>query len=394
MVEVRFRERAMELFAELQRHRRWLHQHPEPSFREQQTAAYIRQVLQALAVPYRTAVETGTIGWIGHGEPCVALRADIDALPVEERTGLPFASQHAGFMHACGHDMHAAMLLGAAALLKECEPELEGTVLVVFQPGEEQLPGGASLLLAEGALQEPAPIMMFAQHVYPELPVGQVAITAGPVFAATDELYWTLQASGGHAAQPNRTGDPIVAAAELILHVQTLISRRREPLTPAVLSVTAIHGGTAPNVIPSEVRLQGTLRCFDLGWRQQALESLRRSTLAIAAVHGVEATLEVRSGYPPLLNDKQATDLVEQVAAALLGEANVLPLQPMMWAEDFAYYSQRFPSAFWLLGVRPPDREAMAGLHHPSFAPSEEALPIGAALMAAAAWRAVKMAQV
>ncbi|MEN3026415.1 MAG: M20 family metallopeptidase [Chlorobiota bacterium] len=386
-----FRQRAEALSGELQRHRRWLHQHPELSFQEHQTAAYIRQQLQLLGIPFRTAAETGTIGLLGSGKPCVALRADIDALPIEEATGIPFASQRPGVMHACGHDMHTAMLLGAAALLKECEAELPGSVLLIFQPGEEQLPGGASLLLVEGALEDPAPAAVFGQHVYPELAVGQLAIAAGPIFAATDELYWTLKSSGGHAAQPHRTGDPIVAAAELILHLQTLISRCRDPFLPAVLSITAIHGGTATNIIPTEVRLQGTLRSFDEAWRQQTLQQLQQATSAITALHAVQATLEVRRGYPVLVNHEWATELVRQAATTILGPSAVTPFQPVMWAEDFAYYSQRFPSAFWLLGVRPPELEAMPGLHHPSFAPSEEALPIGAALLAAVAWNALEM---
>ncbi len=384
-----FWHRAHELAGELIQHRRWLHRYPELSFHEERTAAYIRQVLRHLGIPYRVAATTGTVGILGAGEPCVALRADIDALPMSEQTGLPFASEHAGIMHACGHDMHTAMLLGAAMLLKEREAELPGTVFLVFQPGEEQLPGGASLLLAEGALDQPAPAAVFGQHVYPELEVGKVALAAGTIFAATDELSWHLRASGGHAAQPHRTGDPIVAAAELILHLQTLISRRRDPVRPAVLSVTAIHGGTATNVIPPEVQLRGTLRSFDPTWRQQALEHLQQATVSIAALHGVEAVLEVVPGYPPLVNDEHATEIVRTVAAELVGRDNVVPFQPVLWAEDFAYYSQRFPAAFWLLGVRPRNQAAMPGLHHPSFAPSEEALPIGAALLAAVAWRAL-----
>jgi len=385
-----FWHRAQARYAELVEYRRWLHRHPELSFREWQTAAYIRAVLERLAIPARAVAGTGTVAVLGQGEPCVALRADIDALPVQEQTGLPFASEHDGVMHACGHDMHTAMLLGAAALLKEREAALPGSVLLLFQPGEEQLPGGAQQMLREGALENPTPVYVFGQHVFPELEVGSVALAAGPVFAATDELSWTLRAAGGHAAQPHRTGDPVVAAAELILHAQTLVSRRRDPMQPAVLSVTAIQGGTATNVIPSEVRLCGTLRSFDEQWRHGALQALQEATRALAALHGVEAQLEIRPGYPVLLNDGQAVELVREVAVALLGAEHVVPLRPVMWAEDFAYYSQRFRAAFWLLGVRPPGQGAMPGLHHPSFAPNEDALPIGAALLAAVAWHALE----
>jgi amidohydrolase len=390
-VEERFRQRAQELFGELCRHRRWLHQHPELSFQEWQTAEYIRTVLRELGIAYREVAQTGTVGVVGKGEPCVALRADIDALPITEQTGLPFASCREGVMHACGHDMHTAMLLGAAAMLQEHAEQLPGSVLLIFQPGEEQLPGGASLLLAEGVFEELPPRMVFGQHVYPELAVGSLAIAAGPIFAATDELSWHLRSEGGHAAQPHCTGDPVVAAAELIVHLQSIISRRRDPLLPAVLSVTSVHGGSAPNVIPTELRLCGTLRTFDAAWRRDALALIRSATEAIAALHGVEAQLEVRPGYPPLVNEERATEVVRDVAARMLGRDHVLPFRPVMWAEDFAYYSQRFPAAFWLLGVRPPGQASMPGLHHPSFAPSEEALPLGAALLAAVAWRALEL---
>ncbi len=384
-------QRALELSALLEQHRRWLHRHPELSFREYQTSAYIRQCLSQLAIPHRTVAGTGVVGTLGHGEPCVVLRADIDALPITEQTGLPFASEHPGCMHACGHDMHTAMLLGATLLLHEHAAALPGTVLLLFQPGEEQLPGGASLVLASDVLEHPRPSAVFGQHVFPNLPVGAIALAAGPIFAATDELSWHFRAAGGHAAQPHLTGDPIVAAASFICHAQTLISRNRDPLMPAVLSITAIQGGSAPNVIPSEVQLQGTLRSFDQPWRQQALQWLEQATAHVAAAHGVQATLEIRSGYPPLVNDARATELVRQVATAMVGADRVVPFQPVLWAEDFAYYSQRFPAAFWLLGVCPPEQQTMPGLHHPSFCPDERALPIGAALLAAVAWRALEI---
>jgi len=379
--------------ASLVAHRRLLHQHPELSFQEYRTAEYIRSVLRELEIPFRTVLETGTIATIGEMPPCVALRCDIDALPIQEQTGLPFASVHEGIMHACGHDMHTAMLLGAAALLKAHQEWLPGTVLLIFQPGEEQLPGGAVQILQQNALAPMLPQMVFGQHVYPEAPVGTVALADGTIFASTDELYWHLRAAGGHAAQPHRSGDPIVAAAELVMHLQTLVSRRRDPLQPAVLSVTAIHGGEATNIIPARVELKGTLRSFAQEWRQWALEQIQQATRAIAQLHGVEAELEVRSGYPPLVNHAQPTALVRSVAQSLLGEHSVLPFAPVMWAEDFAYYSQRFPAAFWMLGVRPPELPTMPGLHHPSFAPSEDALPIGAALLAAVAWTALEWLQ-
>ena len=229
--------------SEIIHHRRHLHTYPELSFKEYQTCAFICSVLDNMQIPYQIVAETGIVALIGNGDRCIALRADIDALPMEEETGLDFKSVHPGIMHACGHDAHTAMLLGAAKVLKARETSLQGTVKLIFQPGEEKVPGGASLMVAAGVLENPKPEVIFGQHVYPDAPAGTFLICSGPTMASADELYWTIKGKGAHAAQPHQGIDPIVIAAELILHLQTLITKSRNPLLPGVLGITAIHGG-------------------------------------------------------------------------------------------------------------------------------------------------------
>lgn len=365
------------------RHRRHLHQYPELSFREERTRDYIRRCLDELGIESEVVAGTGVVATIGSGERCVALRADIDALPITEQTGVEFASQHEGIMHACGHDCHTAMLLGAAQILRH--EKLNGRVLLIFQPGEEKSPGGASLIIREGVLERFHPEAIFGQHLYPEAPTGTVELAAGPVMASADELYWTLRGKSSHAAQPHKGANPIRAAAELILHLDTLVLSRRNPLHPGLLTVTAIHGGTATNIIPDCVTLQGTLRSFDSEWRHQMWNYLVAHSRVLCSLHGVECQLEIVKGYPPLVNDTRTTEHVRTVAAELLGAENVQHFEPKLWAEDFAFYAEKLPAAFWMLGCRPPSMATVPGLHSPCFLPDEAALPIGTALLAAVA---------
>jgi hippurate hydrolase len=365
--------------------RRHIHEHPELSFQEFETSAYIREQLEQLGIPYRVVATTGIVATIGSGEKCVALRADIDALPITEETGLPFASARGGVMHACGHDMHTTMLLGAAHLLKAHEPHLGGTVLLLFQPGEEKTPGGASIMIREGALANPVPQMMFGQHVDPDATVGQISFVSGPMMASADELSWTIRGHGAHAAQPHKGRDPLFAAAGLVHHLQGVFNRRRDPLKPSVLTVTSIHGGSAFNVIPETVQMMGTLRSFDQAWREEAWELLEQQTREYCALHGCEGMLEIGKGYPSLVNDADAIAFARAVAEQQFGAANVLDFERKMWAEDFAYYAQQVPSCFWMLGARPKGLDSMPGLHHPQFTPDEQTLVIGARMMAAVA---------
>ncbi len=366
-------------------HRRHLHAHPELSFQEVKTSAYVAQVLTSLDIPYRRVAGTGIVAHIGQGDRCVALRADIDALPITEETGLSFASTVPGVMHACGHDSHTAMLLGAAQILKSREHELPGVVKLLFQPGEEKSPGGASLMIADGALMDPVPEVIFGQHVNPDAHVGVAEFVAGPMMASADELYWTLRGFGAHAAQPHKGKDPIVAAAELISHLQTLVTRQRNPLDAGVISITSIHGGSATNIIPDVVELKGTLRSFSETWRRETIARIEEHSKALCALHGVESEFTVVIGYPPLVNDARATEFARMCARQVSGVTEVSEFEPKMWAEDFSFYGQTIPSAFWMLGVRPFGHDSMPGLHNARFTPDESAFVVGARMLATVA---------
>ncbi len=375
------RQRSAELVAT----RRHIHKHPELSFQEFETAAFVRSKLEEFDIPYAVCSPTGTIATIGFGTRCVGLRADIDALPISEATGLDCASVHDGKMHACGHDAHTAMLLGAAKILKEREASLPGIVKLFFQPGEEKSPGGAKVMIEHGALEAPTPEVMFAQHCDPEGVVGEIALVDGPVMAANDELFWTVSGVSSHAAQPHKGSDTIPASAALIQAVQTLVSREKDPFAPGVISITTINGGTATNVVPDMVKLSGTMRSMSEEWRAYIHKRLQEVTAGIASTYGVSIELEFVHGYPVLSNDRQVTDFTREIATTIVGERAVKAFEPKMWAEDFAFFAQQVPSCYWMLGVRPPSQSQMFGLHHPEFSPSEDALPIGTAMLVASA---------
>lgn len=383
-------DRAEELFPVMQKTRRHLHQHPELSFVEFETSKFIQARLTELGIPFRVIANTGVVAHVGSGTSCVALRADIDALPILEETGLEFASKNPGVMHACGHDTHTTMLLAAAQMLKERESELGGVVKLIFQPGEEQTPGGASIMIAEGALEDPIPSMIFGQHIDPGAPYGTISFVSGAMLASADELYWTIRGFGAHAAQPHLGKDPVYAAAGLVHHLQTLVTKNRNPLNPGVMTITAIHGGTANNIIPDVVEMKGTLRSFNQEWREQAWEFLERQTRDYCALHGCEGEIRIAKGYPPLFNNDEATRFARNIATSTFGLEHVADFEPKMWAEDFSYYGQQLPACFWMLGGRPTSMESMPGLHNPRFAPEERAMIVGAALLAEVAIAGLK----
>jgi len=380
-------EQSRALFPAMIEMRRHIHRHPELSFQEFETCSYICEQLKALQIPYSVVATTGVVAHIGSGDKCVALRADIDALPIEEETGLEYASKHPGVMHACGHDTHTTMLLAAAQLLKARESELKGTVKLLFQPGEEKTPGGASMMIAEGALANPTPSVIFGQHINPDAPCGELSFVAGPMMASADELYWTIKGSGAHAAQPHKGRDPILCATGLVQHLQSLVTKRRNPLDPGVLTITSIHGGSATNIIPDVVEMKGTLRAFSEQWRFEAWEYLEEQTREYCRLHGCEGVITILKGYPPLVNDADAVAFARDIATSVVGDENVSTFEPKMWAEDFAFYSQHMRSCFWMLGGRPPAVTSMPGLHNPRFAPDEEAMITGAAMLASVALR-------
>jgi amidohydrolase len=335
--------------------REHIHSHPELSFQEKETAAFISSKLTAWGIPHQTGLAgTGIVALIegkNPGSRILALRADMDALPINEENAVPYRSQNEGVMHACGHDVHSACLLGAARILQEHREELEGTIKLIFQPGEEKHPGGASLLIAEGVLENPRPEAIIALHVYPHLPYGKVGFRAGQYMASADEIYITVKGRGGHAALPHQTIDPVVMSAQVILALQQVISRHCNPLQPSVLSFGKIQGGMAGNVIPNEVRLEGTLRCMDETWRARAHELIRHQTIGICRAMGGDADVEIPMGYPSLFNDPAVTERVKGLAQQALGKDHVVELDLRMAAEDFSFYTHQVPGCFFRIGT-------------------------------------------
>lgn len=374
-------EHATSIYEWMVETRRHIHRNPELSFQEHETCAFICRELTSMGIEHKVVATTGVVAHIGTGDRCVALRADIDALPILEETNLDYASTNQGVMHACGHDTHTTMLLAAARILKQRESELQGIVKLIFQPGEEKTPGGASIMIAEGALSDPTPEIIFGQHIYPDAPCGQVQFVAGPTLASCDELFWTIRGYGAHAAQPHKGKDPILAAAGLVQHLQALVTKHRNPLIAGLLNVTSIHGGTATNIIPDVVEMKGTLRSFDNAWREFAWQYLEEQTAAYCALHGCQGEITIVKGYPPLINDHNAVAFARTVAESVVGTEMVTDFEPKMWAEDFAYYSQIMPACFWMLGGRPNDLDSMPGLHNAKFAPDEQAMITGTSLL-------------
>lgn len=374
-------ERIRAIYPEMVETRRHLHRNPELSFVEFETSAFIQQRLTDLGISHRVVATTGIVAHIGAGDRCVALRADIDALPIIEETGLPYASHNNGVMHACGHDTHTAMLLAAAHVLKDQESALGGVIKLLFQPGEEKTPGGASLMIEQGALLDPKPEIIFGQHINPDAPLGEVSFCAGPMMASADELHWTIKGFGAHAAQPHKGKDPIMAATGLVHHLQTLVTKNRNPLTPGLITVTSIHGGSATNIIPDVVEMKGTLRSFDPLWREYAWAFLEEQTKSYCALHGCEGVINIHKGYPPLVNDANAVEFARNVASSIFDASLISDFEPKMWAEDFSFYTEHMPACFWMLGGRPASLATMPGLHNAKFAPEEEAMVAGATLL-------------
>ncbi|HAB14048.1 MAG TPA: amidohydrolase [Planctomycetaceae bacterium] len=362
--------------------RRRLHRHPELMYEEVETSRLVRETLDGLGIEYRSPIaKTGVLGWLGDGDgPCVALRADMDALPIHEETDVEFRSEVDGKMHACGHDCHTAMLLGAARLLKERESEIHGTVKLLFQPAEEGGAGG-KLMSEEGVLDDPAVERIFGLHVWPELETGQAGSRPGTFLAASSSLTMTVAGKGGHAAMPHLAVDPVHAAAQIITSLQGIVSREADPLNSGVVSITAVHGGEASNVIPPEVQLRGTVRALtmdNLVWIQQRVIDI---AAGVAAAHRCEATtLFPGNDYPPTVNDPATWDFARNVAGRMLGDERIEELAPVMGGEDFAYYTERVPGCFVALGIADEQKGTGISVHHPEFKVDEDALPLGTAL--------------
>ncbi len=369
--------------------RHQIHSNPELSYQEFQTSEFVRNKLKSFGISSTQIAATGVVAIIEGKNPAsriIALRADMDALPIEEENEVSYKSKNKGVMHACGHDVHTTCLLGAAKILFETRKEWEGTVKLIFQPGEEKNPGGASLMIKEGVLENPAPQKIFALHVHPQLPVGKFSFRGGMVMASADEIYITIKGKGGHAAAPQFTADTILAASQLIVSLQQIVSRNNNPFNPTVLSITSVHGGNTTNVIPSEVKLMGTLRAMNEEWRFKAHELIKNQSKQIVEAMGATCEVHIDVGYPFVYNNPELNAIAMEKAKELAGEANVEETEMRMGAEDFAYYSHKIPGCFFRLGAGNVEKGITSNVHTPTFNIDEAAIEKGMAMMA---WLAV-----
>jgi len=384
-IQQQIKNLAKKYAAEIISIRHQLHANPELSYQEFETSKFIQQQLTALNIPFEIKATTGVIGLLKGKNPekrVVALRADMDALPITEENDIPYKSTHPGVMHACGHDVHTSCLLGAAKILSELKNEWEGTVKLIFQPGEEKNPGGASILIKEGVLENPAPKNIFGMHVHTTLEKGKLSFRSGMVMASADEIYITIKGKGGHAASPHLTADTILIASNLIVSLQQLISRNNSPFNPSVLSITSIHGGNTTNVIPSEVKLMGTFRAMNEEWRYKAHELIKTMATQMVESMGAEIDLKIDIGYPSVLNNESLTVAARATAETFVGKENVEETELRMGAEDFAFYSHKIPGCFFRLGTANIAKGITAGVHTPKFNIDEDAIEIGMGMMA------------
>jgi amidohydrolase len=369
-------------FIEVRHH---LHAHPELSYQEFETSKLVQQQLRSFGIDYEIKAQTGVVGLIkgkNADRRIIALRADMDALPITEENNIPYKSKTDGVMHACGHDVHTSCLLGAAKILNELRNDWEGTVKLIFQPGEEKNPGGASLLIKEGVLENPKPSAIFGLHVHPGLNTGKMSFRGGKVMASADELYMTIKGKGGHAASPHLCVDPILIASHLIIALQQVISRNNNPHNPSVLSITAINGGTTTNVIPDEVKLKGTFRAMNEEWRFKAHDLIRKMATDLVSSMGGKIDLLIDVGYPSVYNNEALNELAMEKASEFIGKNNVEETEKRMGAEDFGYYSQQIPGCFFRLGVMNKEKGITSGVHTPTFNIDESAIETGIGIMA------------
>ena len=369
--------------------RRHIHAHPELSFEEYKTSAFIAEKLKSWGIPFKDGyVKTGIVALIhgtkasGDTSRCVALRGDMDALPIEEKNEAAYKSKNKGIMHACGHDVHTSSLLGAAKILNELRGEFSGTVKLIFQPGEEKAPGGASLMIKEGVLENPAPASIFAQHVFPSLDTGKVGFCGGQYMASTDEIYLTVKGKAGHAAMKGTYINPLLIASEVLLALE----KKFVPVNNSVLAFGKIHAEGATNVIPGEVSIEGTLRTMDESWRKEAQTIIKELCSSVAKTAGGDCEVNILAGYPSLYNDEPLTEHARKAAVEYLGKENVVMLEPRMTGEDFAFFAQKIPGCFYRLGTGNVSKGITSGIHTPTFDIDETALKTGMGLLA---WIAV-----
>ncbi len=365
--------------------RRYLHQHPELSYQEEKTANYLSKLLTSWGVDHQTGIAGhGIVGLIEGKNPdkkTIALRADMDALPITEANQIPYKSMNTGVMHACGHDVHMTCLLGTIKILQGIKDQFEGSIKFIFQPAEENLPGGAQQMIREGVLKNPDVQMILGQHVLPELDCGKIGIRPGIFMASSDEINLIITGKGGHGAMPQRFNDTVLAMAQMIVSLQQIVSRKAPPQIPTVLSFGKVVAEGAHNVIPSEVKIHGTFRTFDEAWRKEAHGLIKQTAMHTAEAFSVACEVVIDSGYPVLINNPEETEFVRQQAIAYLGIDQVTDLDIRTTVEDFAYYLQKVPGCFYRLGTRNEDKKLTSNLHTNTFDIDEKALETGTGLM-------------
>ena len=372
--------------------RRTIHRHPELMYEEFETSKLVQKTLSDLDITFEKDIAiTGVVGIVGNGNgPCIALRADMDALPIHEETDIDFKSKIDGKMHACGHDCHTAMLLGAARLLKENEEEINGTIKLIFQPAEEGGAGG-KMMRDQGVLQNPKVEQIYALHVAGTMPMGTLASREGTLLAGTSTVKIIVKGNGGHAAAPHHTIDPVVTGSKIIVELQTIISRELSPLESGVISITMTKAGNACNVIPSTMELEGTIRSLTLEGILKLQTRVKEVAESIAIANRCKAEVTFPGNdYPPTINDAECWNLGKSAAIEILGDAQVAEMGPIMGGEDFAYYTQEIPGCFSFLGVGNTEIDAVYDVHHPMFKVDEEALPLGVAIHVNSALKALK----
>jgi amidohydrolase len=374
-----------DIFDQVNGYRQHIHANPELSFKEFETSAFIKKHLEEWGIPYTEMANTGVVGLIEGGIPSdkiVALRADMDALPIIEANDKPYVSKNVGVMHACGHDVHSSSLLGTAYILNSMKADFAGKIKLIFQPGEEVLPGGASIMIKEGVLENPKPQAIIGQHVMPLIDAGKVGFRSGIYMASTDELYVTVHGKGGHGAQPHQNIDPVLIAAHIVVALQQIVSRNADPRLPSVLSFGKVQANGATNIIPNEVKMEGTFRTLNEDWRKEAKKLMKKMAEGIAESMGGSCDFNIMDGYPYLINEEKLSDNARLYAEDYLGKENVLDLDIWMAAEDFAYYSQVTDACFYRLGTGNKEKGTSYSVHTPNFDIDEDALKLSTGLMA------------
>lgn len=374
-----------DIFEQVVGYRQHLHSNPELSFKEFETSAFIKKHLTDWGIPFSDMANTGVVGIIKGDLPSdkiIALRADMDALPILEANEKPYASKNAGVMHACGHDVHSSSLLGSAYILNSLKAEFGGTIKLIFQPAEEVLPGGASIMIKEGVLENPKPQSIVGQHVMPLIDAGKVGFRSGIYMASTDELYVTVHGKGGHGAQPHQNIDPVLITSHIIIALQQIVSRNADPRLPSVLSFGKVQANGATNIIPNEVKIEGTFRTLNEEWRKEAKRLMKKMAEGIAESMGGSCDFRIMDGYPYLINEEKLTANARAFAEDYLGKENVVDLDIWMAAEDFAYYSQVTDACFYRLGTGNKEKGTTYSVHTPNFDIDEDALKNSTGLMA------------